>query len=704
MYISKLFVKNFRSLQQAVISFNAGKNVLVGKNNSGKSNIIKALDLLLGSRFPTSVNFTDNDYYTEPIIDEETGEYTEEIAENIFIEATLEGTDFDEELILSMKKKTAFSQLESIKSLYYKLDDDDEIYVEYNLVQKLDEIEQNDCIVELPEFYNRKTAWKTSSEVLSFLKDNKGLKMFFSTNRTDEELRGFGLIVKDKYDKYWITHFLPQKLRNALVTTAVIGSLRNPEQDLRIVHYTWFGKLIKNIWDRGKSDKYPVSTLDEDEEKSCEDLIAKNTENLKSIIDFVFRGNTEQLRELLTKAISHKSVSFKFLNDTKSELYKNVKIYIDDGIDRPLTEKGTGIQSAVIIALFSQYCELFHNTSSLLITEEPEIFLHPHARRVLSAELNKYLIANSEQQRQLVLSTHSPEFLKNVEPQNIIRVFKDKNKTLISQISKSTADSIGNDIKRLIWSQNAEIFFADKVVLVEGGEVYLLPSIVDKIRNEKQSLDYNDITVARINGKGNFTAYAKMLNEMQISWLILGDLDCYKSDVASIVRDLKITDLLDPVIKIQTVIRKIKTDYKKIKDRVNKIYKNTDAQILKSVFEKIIDKSITPENEELQAVVAEMQDRYKEKNYLNAIIESGIKKEFVDTQKKLREHNIFIWSRGELEDYYTEKVNEINGSKDIKALELSYIISDEKVNLKDYIKHIGEIKILCNKLLDKECS
>ena len=50
MYISELLIMNYRSIEKEKINFKPGKNVLVGKNNSGKSNIVKALDLVLGKR------------------------------------------------------------------------------------------------------------------------------------------------------------------------------------------------------------------------------------------------------------------------------------------------------------------------------------------------------------------------------------------------------------------------------------------------------------------------------------------------------------------------------------------------------------------------------------------------------------------------------------------------------------------------------
>lgn len=53
MYISKVKIKNYRSIKDLTTNFNPGKNIIVGKNNSGKSNIIKAINIVLGKNSPT---------------------------------------------------------------------------------------------------------------------------------------------------------------------------------------------------------------------------------------------------------------------------------------------------------------------------------------------------------------------------------------------------------------------------------------------------------------------------------------------------------------------------------------------------------------------------------------------------------------------------------------------------------------------------
>src|SRR5690554_2998757 len=66
MHLSKLIISNYRSIKELSVSFEKGKNIIVGKNNAGKSNIIKAIDLILGESSPTwhkSENITANDFF-----------------------------------------------------------------------------------------------------------------------------------------------------------------------------------------------------------------------------------------------------------------------------------------------------------------------------------------------------------------------------------------------------------------------------------------------------------------------------------------------------------------------------------------------------------------------------------------------------------------------------------------------------------------
>jgi len=697
-YISKLFAKNFRSLRQAVVRLENGKNVIVGKNNSGKSNIIKALELLVGEKHPSYATISQNDFYTYKCKDDE-GNLVEKVADDFYIEIELQGRDFNESEIKSMKKSAAFSKIGNISDVYKKEENED-IWVNFDFFQSLDDIENRPEIVKITETskagkpYETKVKWFNGEGLYQKVSTAKVIKIFLSKSRIDEDASGYGIIIIDSDNNFWVSHYMPKKFRDSIITTTVISALRSHKEDLRLNQYTWFGKLIGALWNANKTKVEPQS------KKSYEELIREKSENIRVFVDAVFEENTIEMRKLLESAIAHNAVSFKFLSNSKFDLYKNVQIFVDDGIDRPINEKGTGIQSAVIIALFSQYCYRFHNSSSLLITEEPELYLHPQARRVISAELNNYIKSSKEQKRQLIISTHSTEYLRNVEPKNIIRVFKDDNLncSVIAQLSDEVASEITKEIQRFIWSANTEMFFADKVILVEGGELYLLPALVDKILSKNQLLDYENTTVARVNGKGNFLTYLKMLHQFKIEWIVLGDLDCFRGEVRKICKHLSINEYDNEIEAITTKINASVTDFEGIKDRVDKIERNLDVQGLQNVFERFENGTIERDDEDLQKTLVYIRSRYIKVDIRNAIIEAiGIEK-FTEMQKKLRNSNIFIWSFGELENYYSKNAKLLRGSKDMKALELSYLVAEENSTLENWFENVDEINELIQRI------
>ena len=62
MKIIRIAIKNYRSIK--ALAFNPVElTALVGPNNAGKTNILSALNFLLGERFPMPAGLDINDYY-----------------------------------------------------------------------------------------------------------------------------------------------------------------------------------------------------------------------------------------------------------------------------------------------------------------------------------------------------------------------------------------------------------------------------------------------------------------------------------------------------------------------------------------------------------------------------------------------------------------------------------------------------------------
>lgn len=48
MYIKDIKISNFRNFRDASVPFHEGVNVIIGHNNTGKSNLLRAIGLVLG--------------------------------------------------------------------------------------------------------------------------------------------------------------------------------------------------------------------------------------------------------------------------------------------------------------------------------------------------------------------------------------------------------------------------------------------------------------------------------------------------------------------------------------------------------------------------------------------------------------------------------------------------------------------------------
>lgn len=65
MYIKEIKISNFRNFKEASIPFHEGVNVIIGHNNTGKSNLLRALGLVLGYNYGHRLGVSDLFYETD---------------------------------------------------------------------------------------------------------------------------------------------------------------------------------------------------------------------------------------------------------------------------------------------------------------------------------------------------------------------------------------------------------------------------------------------------------------------------------------------------------------------------------------------------------------------------------------------------------------------------------------------------------------
>lgn len=503
MYLSRLYIENFRSLKELDLKFEKGKNIIVGKNNSGKSNIIKAIDLILGKNSPTwnkSDNITDNDFFEGKTENE------------IFIWCELKKSE-GELLNLSDAKGAFFKLLDKYILDYVKMN------VNFSNKDDLFKFSTDEGQARI-DSDNYKKEWIGTKPycIHGFEDELNGMTdfafAFRCTKESGEYLKEMLLLYKKAEDIDWFFS-VNANFRNELLQSAIIPSFRDPKDQLRITNYTWFGKLLRNYIQVDDSDLNDAFGKVKDASNKLFEDLQKNIFYQKNQIAF---PNTK--------------INIQFNPDAKQDIYKSALIYVDDGFNSKLDEKGSGIQSVVVIGLFDYYIRnIAHTNGSLLAIEEPEIYLHPHGRRVISDRLDAFLDGHKNQ---VILTTHSPEF--------ICSPHEDINLIIVKRDTETFAKNFSfDDVKTkqiLIKKQNAEMFFADAVILVEGADKYILESIAEefgtKIRIYSNGIkkdlgrnwlnDYN-ISIINCGGKHEFWKYVKISNEFKIPWLLIADFD-----------------------------------------------------------------------------------------------------------------------------------------------------------------------------------
>ena len=114
--------------------------------------------------------------------------------------------------------------------------------------------------------------------------------------------------------------------------------------------------------------------------------------------------------------------------------------------------------------LFVMLFYIFHPHYRIVLLEEPELHLHPSLiKRFLK------ILRDEQFNTQIFLTTHSPVFIQPNLIEHIWRVMRDDMRnTKVYYLSSSDTHLALDRLTQELNADNTEMFFADKVLLVEG--------------------------------------------------------------------------------------------------------------------------------------------------------------------------------------------------------------------------------------------
>lgn len=167
----------------------------------------------------------------------------------------------------------------------------------------------------------------------------------------------------------------------------------------------------------------------------------------------------------------------------------------------------------------------------MLLIDEPETALHPSAVRAAKEYL--YALA-SEAGWQVMLSTHHPAFIDPLKDHTtIVRLHRIETHLPPNVYRSEKIEFDGEEVENLkalmLFDSNvAEMFFGDRVVIVEGDTEFAAFHEAMRLNEANYPIDRRPLIV-RARGKATIAILVKMLAHFKIEFSVLHDIDSPKT-------------------------------------------------------------------------------------------------------------------------------------------------------------------------------
>lgn len=238
----------------------------------------------------------------------------------------------------------------------------------------------------------------------------------------------------------------------------------------------------------------------------------------------------EELEALLSDAISpitpgKPTAKLSFQNSIPSiqQVFMRSRILVDDGVKLDIDQHGLGLQRVFVVSALTAWNQwIGHKNDAqdyVIGIEEPELYLHPHAIRVLMKTFQEIA-----KQDQVIFTSHSSEFVNHVPLENVTCVRRRGNKRSVVQPNlENLSDGEKTKVQRYLIEDRSDMLFARAVILVEGqSELFALPNMAKTLGYD---LDKKGVSIVFTGGKGNFETYHTILDAFGIPHVLLADGD-----------------------------------------------------------------------------------------------------------------------------------------------------------------------------------
>ena len=486
MYIKSIKIKGFRNFVDNVVEFHEGINVVIGHNNAGKSNLLRAMQLVLephckNRRLQTS------DFCRQVEIDD-----LKTHSPKVEISVVFAKSNEDEQR----------DDLPTVANWLIKMQPDYEAQLTY--IFALQESKEEEYVAAVKDIHEGKEIWN---------------------------------IIERKFIRYYVYSLLagdlshpakPESDNYEKIDFQFLGALRNVEEDLfssrsRLLHDVlsfFIDYEIKKNDVLGQEDKRKqIEAKENDTSKKADELIDVLKERLSN-------GKDTMLEYAKNTGASFNGAEPDFAGAfSEYDLFNALRLIVKyaAGFDIPIQNNGLGYNNLIFISLLlakmqadsdGNYLGSSAKQFPVLLIEEPEAHLHPSMQykflKFLKENYKKYHRA-----RQIFVTTHSTQITSSLQLDEMICLHSDHpGKTNVCYPGKVfSGDEEGKTskkyVQRFLDATKSDMLFASKVIMVEGlAEELLLPVMANY---EGKSLEDEHVAIVNV-GNRYFKHFLKLFD------------------------------------------------------------------------------------------------------------------------------------------------------------------------------------------------
>lgn len=525
MEIKKIYIQHYRLLNDFSLELKNDLSLIVGKNNCGKTSVLSVLEKIFNKNSNRNLVWEDINL-----------NHRREIFEDIKRVSDIPDSELSSILGINLQIWIQYSELDSYQNIQgFMMDLNPEnnfIILEFSYIiptQKLREISSLTC-----DFAD------DFSKFESFMKKN--LNKFFEIQIYS---RGYNPITQEMTEEKSDLHEMKDvhkiiKVRGISASREVSNKENNhslsktSNRFYKLNNGEEINSKANNLLQSAilKADETLTRAYSGDD--SVEGIFTSVFERVKR-----FGGNDSESELAIHSSLSEKDI----LSNNTTLYYKH-----DDSL-LPETYNGLGYLNlyGIIFEIETLMADIKNEPAdiNLIYIEEPESHTHPQLQYIFIKNIKDLLKEHNDELKesgdfsciQTLITTHSSHIVSDCNFDDLI-YFKRDNGTAVSKAFNSLKEEYGDEqlgykfVKQYLTLNSSELFFADKVICVEGDtERILIPTMMQKvdttnpINQASNTMPLLSQNISIIETGAHSQVFRKLFDFLGIKVLIITDID-----------------------------------------------------------------------------------------------------------------------------------------------------------------------------------